>query len=84
MSDGAWAASACRVADDGWVQGARRLESPNFDARPVGCRIELLVLHCISLPPGCFGNGDIERLFSNQLDCSAHALSNAVRVFSLR
>ena len=73
MSDGAPAATAYRVADDGWVQGARRLESPNFDSRPAGCKIELLVLHCISLPPGCFGSGDIERLFANQLDCSAHA-----------
>lgn len=61
-----------QVAGDGWVRGARRLESPNFDARPVGCAIELLVIHCISLPPGRFGGGDIERLFANQLDCDAH------------
>jgi AmpD protein len=79
MSSGAPAASAYRVADDGWVQGARRLESPNCDARPADCKIELLVVHCISLPPGCFGRGDIERLFANELDCSSHAYYERLR-----
>jgi AmpD protein len=31
----------------------------------------LLVIHNISLPPGCFGSGDIEALFCNALDCSS-------------
>jgi AmpD protein len=31
----------------------------------------LLVVHNISLPPGCFGGADIEALFCNTLDCSA-------------
>jgi len=57
----------------GWVDGAVRLPSPNFDARPAGCAAELLVLHCISLPPGCYGAGHIERLFTNSLDTAAHA-----------
>ncbi|EED33824.1 N-acetyl-anhydromuramyl-L-alanine amidase AmpD [gamma proteobacterium NOR5-3] len=30
----------------------------------------MLVVHNISLPPGCFGTGDIEALFCNTLDCS--------------
>ncbi|SPE32644.1 N-acetyl-anhydromuranmyl-L-alanine amidase [Burkholderiales bacterium] len=72
MSDGQPGLPGYRVASDGWVQGARRLDSQNFDARPQGCAIELLVLHCISLPPGCFGGADIERLFCNQLDCASH------------
>jgi len=55
----------------GWVDGARRVESPNRDARPGGCAIELLVLHCISVPPGRFGGGHIERLFTNALDFAA-------------
>ena len=56
----------------GWASGALRLESPNFDARPAGCAVELLVLHCISLPPGMHGGGHIERLFTNRLDPAAH------------
>lgn len=62
---------ALRVRDDGWVDGARRVPSPNFDARPAGTAIELLVVHNISLPPGCFGGGYVERLFTNTLDPTA-------------
>jgi AmpD protein len=32
----------------------------------------LLVLHSISLPPGEYGGGAIERLFTNRLDPEAH------------
>ena len=34
--------------------------------------VELVVLHSISLPPGVYGGDAIERLFSNQLDSTAH------------
>lgn len=52
----------------GWLPGARRVPSPNFDARPPGTAIELLVVHHISLPPGCFRGDAVERLFLNRLD----------------
>ena len=51
---------------------ARRVASPNFDARPAGKPITLLVVHGISLPPGQFGGDGIERLFTNRLDPAAH------------
>lgn len=57
---------------DHWVGNARRIESPNFNARPVGATIELLVIHNISLPSGHFGGGHIEALFTNCLDCGCH------------
>lgn len=50
---------------------ARQLSSPNCSERPLGVEIELLVIHNISLPPGRYGQGHIEALFSNQLDCAA-------------
>ncbi len=34
--------------------------------------IDLLVIHAISLPPGCFGGPGIEELFTNRLDPAAH------------
>lgn len=46
--------------------------SPNQDARPSGCEIDLLVIHNISLPPGQFGGPWIEDLFLNRLDPSSH------------
>lgn len=52
----------------GWVAGARRVPSPNFDERPVDSGIDLLVVHHISLPPGRFSGDAIERLFTNRLD----------------
>jgi AmpD protein len=50
----------------------RIVDSPNHDERPPGTEISLVVLHSISLPPGEYGGGDIERLFTNCLDPDAH------------
>lgn len=60
------------IDPDGWCRAARRLPSPNFDARPPATAIDLLVVHHISLPPGRFSGDAIERLFTNRLDCSVH------------
>lgn len=57
---------------DGFLAGARRVESPNYDERPAGGAVTLLVVHAISLPPGHFGGDAIERLFTNRLDPGAH------------
>ena len=55
-----------------WFPGARRLPSPNQDARPEGEQVSLLVIHGISLPPGEFGGGWIDALFTNRIDPEAH------------
>ena len=54
------------------LRGARQLDSPNFDERPAGCVPELIVIHGISLPPGCYGGTAIDRLFTNSLDPDEH------------
>ena len=56
----------------GWYAHARRLASPNFGARPALARIDLIVLHSISLPPGQYGGDEVQRLFTNTLDWDAH------------
>lgn len=58
--------------DEGWLTGARRVVSPNCDARPDGADITLMVVHGISLPPGEYGGGWIDDLFCNRLDPEAH------------
>lgn len=63
----------------GRVAGAQWLPSPNFDDRPPGTRVNALVIHCISLPPGCYGGGEIERFFCNRLDHSAHPYFEEIR-----
>ena len=56
----------------GVLQGTRYIPSPNCDARPEGCAIELLVIHNISLPPHEFGGPGVIELFTNCLDPAAH------------
>lgn len=64
---------------DGWYRYARALASPNFGPRPEGAQVDLVVIHSISLPPGEFGNGNVQRLFTNQLDWEAHAYFQGIR-----
>ena len=64
---------------EGWLDGARRCESPNFGPRPEGMAIDLALIHSISLPPGEYGGDAIERLFTNRLDWDAHAYFQQIR-----
>ncbi|MDR7305918.1 1,6-anhydro-N-acetylmuramyl-L-alanine amidase AmpD [Rhodoferax saidenbachensis] len=57
---------------EGWYRFAHRLESPNFGPRPTATQVDLIVLHSISLPPGQYGTGQVQRLFTNTLDWNAH------------
>jgi AmpD protein len=54
----------------GWHRRARRVRSPNCDARPPGLPVDLLVIHYISLPPDRYVGDAIERLFTNRLDAT--------------
>jgi AmpD protein len=56
----------------GILEGARFVASPNWDERPPDTKIELIVVHAISLPPGEFGGPAIEQFFLNNLDPAAH------------
>ena len=46
------------------------LESQNCDARPEGVDIDTIIIHCISLPDGEYGNDNVINLFQNDLDIS--------------
>jgi AmpD protein len=71
-------ASGCYItgviidAATGWIEGVRRVASPNFDERPQGSELGLIVVHGISLPPGEFGGGWIDRFFCNDLPADRH------------
>lgn len=58
--------------EQGWLNAATRLQSPNTDLRPDPADISLLVVHNISLPPEQFGGPYIGQLFSNCLDPDEH------------
>ena len=60
-----------RINDNHILESARLCLSPNHSDRD-GDEISLLVLHNISLPPGKFGNGYVEKFFTNKLDTNDH------------
>jgi AmpD protein len=47
------------------------LQSPNFSSR-AGNKVDMIVIHCASLPEGVYGTGYITDLFLNRLDTDAH------------
>lgn len=71
-----------RLEASGWLErqpGVQHWVSPHTDARPAGELINLLVLHCISLPRGQYGGGFIQDLFMGRLDCAAHPSFESLR-----
>lgn len=77
MSCAAEAAGA--LWQGGWYRFARRLDSPHFGPRPDGARVDLAVLHSISLPPGHYGGDEVQRLFCGTLDWDAHPYFQGIR-----
>lgn len=67
--------------DGGWHRDAMRLPSPNYGPRPVDARqsVDLVVVHSISLPPGQYGTGAVQQLFTNTLDWEAHPYFQQIR-----
>jgi len=61
----------------GLIEDIVFIASPNFNERPPNIKIDLLVIHGISLPAGSFGGDEVRKLFLNQhetmmLRVSAH------------
>jgi AmpD protein len=71
--------ASCALDELGWLAAGHRVVSPNHDARPAGCAIELIVIHNISLPPGMFDGNAVTELFTNQLDWDAHPYYQGIR-----
>tara|TARA_B110000238_G_C16067094_1_gene413252 strand:- start:95 stop:679 length:585 start_codon:yes stop_codon:yes gene_type:complete len=62
-----------QVILNGWLTGIEHQVSPHFSLRQPNTKIELLVVHNISLPPAQFGGPYITDLFLGRLDASADA-----------
>jgi len=52
------------------ISNIQFLDSPNFNTRPRDAIIDLVVIHCISLPRGEYKNTNVEKFFLNELDQS--------------
>ncbi len=66
-----------------YLSDVTRLDSPNCDLRPDPEDISLIVIHCISLPPGQFGGNAIKQLFCNQLDPTGHPYFEKIHVLKV-
>lgn len=56
----------------GWWPSAEQRVSPHADERLAEARVDLLVIHAISLPPDEFGGPEVDALFMGELDSFAH------------
>lgn len=63
----------------GIVNTAHYISSPNHDERENGEQPEVLIIHCISLPPGCYGGNEVEDFFCNRLDIEQHEYFNEIQ-----
>ncbi len=70
---------AAPLWERGWYRFARQLHSANYGQRPTGAEVDLIVVHSISLPPGQYGGDEVQRLFTNRLDWTAHPYFQALQ-----
>lgn len=56
--------------NSGWSCIWKNTNSPNYNDRPIGQDVSLLVIHCISLPEAKYGSSNVEDFFLNKLDTS--------------
>lgn len=56
----------------GWLQGVRCVPTKVCGKRPSPLEISLIVIHSITLPPGCFGGPHIDELFTLTLKGRDH------------
>ena len=61
-----------KIDDQGWLQDIEIIPSPNFNKRQGSSAISLVVVHGISLPPGEYGGGYVQQLFTNKLNPDEH------------
>lgn len=64
---------------DGWFTQSQIINSPNFNERPENTAIDAIIIHSISLPPGCYEGDDISQFFENKLDCDKDPFYDEIR-----
>lgn len=53
------------INSEGILEQSRYVRSDHKNGRPAGHKINMIVIHCISLPKGEYGNGHVEKYFCN-------------------
>ena len=60
------------------IEGIVHLPSDNYDLRPNDTDIDTVIIHCISLPEGSYGNDNVSDLFTNKLDAAKNKLFSSL------
>jgi len=60
-------------------KNVRFLQSPNYNDRPDKEKINLLIIHCISLPEGNYEGSNVEDFFLNKLSISDHSSFHKIK-----
>jgi AmpD protein len=63
---------------NGIIDEAEFCPSPNFNNRPKGTQVDLIVVHAISLPEGSYNTELIKDFFLNQLDPKEDEFLNSI------
>lgn len=63
----------------GLLSDVRYFSSEYCDTRPDNVQIDLLVVHGISLPPGQFGTGAVDKFFCGQLNYGEHPYYETIK-----
>ncbi len=63
----------------GWLANLNRIFTENFDLRPPNIDVNLIVIHCISLPPGQYGGNFVSQFFTNRLEYEADNYFDGLR-----
>ena len=63
------------------LSNATFIKSPNFSERTMPA--EIIILHCISLPEGEYGNNNVRDLFLNRLNINSHETFMSLKNVSL-
>ncbi|HVE43959.1 MAG TPA: 1,6-anhydro-N-acetylmuramyl-L-alanine amidase AmpD [Gammaproteobacteria bacterium] len=69
---------AYSINSEGILASARYIESRHQNARPVGHKINMIVIHSVSLPEGEYGNGYVEKFFCHGSDVALGGLDIAL------
>ena len=67
----------------GWYQFAQRIDSPHFGPRPQGARVDLLVMHSISLPPGVYQGDAVIRFLTGQPQTIEHPYLETIKALKV-
>jgi len=72
-----------RLAQRGILPNAQYLPSPHYNDRPNPAEISLLVIHCISLPPGQYQTNNVVDFFLGQLNSDQHPYFEQIKALQV-